>query len=324
MDWIKQHYDRLLLVLLGLALLALASLAAYQAMSFPEVFSERNSPKPKDNTIKPLPIESLHEGSEQLGNPRLWNGNKGSLFVSTPYIVRDGELISPEESKEKLHPPVENKWLIDNRLDYTMADVLETDADGDGFTNLDEYEGGSDPTDPKSHPPYTTKLRVAKFEKIPFRLKFNGTPDEGKSFSINAIDAGQRTQILSLGDKIKGTPFVIKSYEKKSAQVKGVDKDVSELLIENTETGEQVTLINNTVVDSPASFAIFVFLIDGKEKRVKKNDIFTFPFEESTTVPENEHKKYKLVDISQSEAVIQDLQSQDKIPIKSMAQPSSH
>jgi len=324
MDWIKQHYDRVLLILMGVALLGLSGLAAYEAISFPEVFTERNSPKPKDNTIKPLPIEAIREGAEILGNPRLWGGNKGSLFVSKPYIVRDNELFSPEESPEKLHPPVENKWLIDHNLDYTMADVLESDADGDGFSNLDEYEGGTDPSDPKSHPAYTTKLRVSKFEKIPFRLKFNGTPDEGKSFSIYAIDAGQRTQILSLGDKIKGTPFVIKSYETKSAVVKGVEKDVSELLIENTETGERVTLINNTVVDSPASFAIFVFLIDGKEKRVKKNDTFTFPFEESTNVPETDHRKYKLVDISQSEAVIQDLQSQDKISIKSMAQPSSH
>ena len=42
-------------------------------------------------------------------------------------------------------------WERENGLDETTWDP-DQDPDGDGFTNLDEYEGGTDPQDPMSHP----------------------------------------------------------------------------------------------------------------------------------------------------------------------------
>ncbi|MBS7248690.1 MAG: hypothetical protein KIH04_10485 [Candidatus Freyarchaeota archaeon] len=42
-------------------------------------------------------------------------------------------------------------WEVQYGLD-PLSDDAGQDKDGDGFTNLEEYVAGTDPTDPKSHP----------------------------------------------------------------------------------------------------------------------------------------------------------------------------
>ena len=44
------------------------------------------------------------------------------------------------------HDDMGDAWERENGLDPTRYDALE-DADGDGFTNLEEYLLGTDPTD---------------------------------------------------------------------------------------------------------------------------------------------------------------------------------
>ncbi len=51
-----------------------------------------------------------------------------------------------------------------------MKNAKELDPDGDHFTNLEEFLAGTDPTDPKSIPAYFTKLRLVKFDPVPFCL----------------------------------------------------------------------------------------------------------------------------------------------------------
>lgn len=53
------------------------------------------------------------------------------------------------------------------------VDPDDGDADGDGFTNREEYEAQTDPTDPKDHPDYVDSLRLTlplKETYVPFVL----------------------------------------------------------------------------------------------------------------------------------------------------------
>jgi hypothetical protein len=70
--------------------------------------------------------------------------------------------------------------------------------------------------------------------------------------------------------------------------------------LEHAETGEQLVLPIEKMVDSPDSFARFVFAWKGSEEFVvKKNGKFTLKPEPKV--------EYKLIDINQSEALIDNL-----------------
>lgn len=314
MDWVKQNYERVLLGVTAVTLLACSVLVILKVQSFPTLFEGRNSTKPQDNTIKPYPVEALTAASGRVAKPPRWEDHEGSLFVSLPYVLqesqegRDPVLINPMESPENLHPPIKNSWLIKHVLPWWDRDVKEQDPDEDRFSNIDEYNAGTDPKDKTSVPPYYTKLRLKKFISVPFRLIFNGTPDEGQTFAINPKDRGGRTQFLPLGEVIKGTPYKLVSYEPKKITKNEIEVDVSELTIENTETGQKIVLVTRKEANDPTSFAEFLYLYDNSTFQVKKDDEFTL-------TPENE-RKYKLIDINATEALIQDQKSkeQHKIP----------
>ena len=88
------------------------------------------------------------------------------------------------------------------------------DPDGDGFTNLDEWQNHSNPTDKDSHPDYLAKLKMKSFAQEPFRMIFASRV--GDTFAINTTDLKEPTQFLKLGDTIRGTQFKIVKFTEKS------------------------------------------------------------------------------------------------------------
>jgi hypothetical protein len=308
MNWMNKHYERALLGVVALALIACSGWIAWQALSFPENFAGRNSGKKPDNTTNPPDAKSVEAASALASNPRSWSPHEGSLFVSRPYVLRDEKIYDPLEGGEPLHPPITNAWLVKYNLDYGNPNIKNEDPDKDGFTNMEEFVAGLDPTNEKSVPPYHTKLRLTKFDPVPFRLKFGGDSGDGATFIINAKDAKARTQFLKLGDMIEGAPYKLLSYEKKTTTKNDMEVNASELVIQNTETGQKIVLVYDKEADDPTSFGEFLYLWDNSKRRIKKGDEFTLP-------PENAHK-YKLIDISAQEAQIEDLGSgQQKIRI---------
>jgi hypothetical protein len=311
MDWVKQNYERALLALAAVALLACSVLVILKAQAFPTLFEGRNSTKPQDNTIKPYPREALQTAASQVANPVVFSNPEGSLLVSLPYVLKEitdasgnvtRTLINPMESPEPLHPPIKNTWLIHHNLPWWERDVKDQDPDEDHFSNLEEFENDTDPKDRTSVPPYWKKLRLKEFISKPFRLKFNGTPDEGQTFQINP--QGGRTQFRAIGEMIEGTPYKVVAHEKKSEKRNEIDVDISELTIENTETGKSLVLVYRKEANDPTSFAKFLFLYDNSEFTVKKDDEFSLSPQPDL--------KYKLIDINDEKAVIQDQKTKEE------------
>jgi hypothetical protein len=304
MEWLRKNFDKAILMIAGLALLACCGLIIYSALSFPDHFAERNSPKPPDNATKPLPAGALTAALEKVRSPQNWLGHDGSLLVSRPYVLVDGALIDPLEGNRNLHEPIKNSWLIKYDLPYWEINIKEQDSDGDRFSNLEEYLAATDPRDKNSIPPFYTKLRLVRFISKPFRLIFTGSPDDGQTFTINTRDRGGRTRFLEKGQMIEGTPYKVISYEKKMERKNEIEIDVSTLTIENTQSGQKIVLIANREANDPTSYAEFQYLYDNSKFTVKKDDEFALP-------PETD-RKYKLIDISEKEAVIQDQQTREQ------------
>ena len=97
-------------------------------------------------------------------------GRSGLFVPEKHFIGATGEPATLQNTL--LHPPVPNEWLEEFGLPITDTDVLSQDPDSDGFTNLDEWQGHSNPIDRDSHPPIRLNLSCAPTSRKRFRLFF--------------------------------------------------------------------------------------------------------------------------------------------------------
>lgn len=278
-------------------------------------FPKRHSNIPRDlkTTSKSrilFDAEILQKAQQQIVASRIWKSRGTSLFASPPLVWKEGKLIDPFENTEALHPPVPNWWLTKYHLEYWKPDLLKTDLKGDGFTVLENYQTHTDPTDPHVHAPPHVKFRLKKYVCVPFRIKFNGTPDDGQTFALNTIDVPfWRTQFLKLGESVQigETSYILKEYCRRSVvQDSGLEVDVSELIVDNSR--EKIALRLGKVVNFPTCYAILTYLKE--EMKIKKMEIFT--------LPQRQDYKYKLMDIAENHAVIEVVGTGEKVIIPSL------
>jgi len=317
MNWVKQKYD---ILLLAVATLLLVSNAGWIAMNRMEpVQVQAGLTVPKENAIPSLDLDTVRQAAELADSPTKWKSNsdlpagtpeRGSLLVSRRYLLKDGKLIDPlAEGSDQLHPPVTNDWLLANGLDYTDMNIKEKDADGDGFSNLEEFEKKTNPNDPKDAPASLNKLKLVGFKPVPFRLEFKGDPSgEGKEFQINLKDlkGSARSQYRKIGEQIEGAPYKILKYEfKEGPNERGVTVNLSELTVQNSETGESIILIFNKETNDPTSFGTFRNLL------APGDSDFTLKKGEEFTIKPDTTRKLKLIDIDNTKAEIRDISTGD-------------
>jgi hypothetical protein len=301
-DWIKAHYDRVALIAAAIFLFISAISIWWSAIQFG---NRLVSPQPSraKTASQPAVAVELDRAAEQLEHPAQWKGStRSGLFVPERHFIGADGLPATLQNTQ-VHPPVPNDWFEKYRLPIEDADVLDQDPDKDGFTNLDEWQGGTDPTDRNSHPEYLTKLHLVSATEEPFRYIFSSR--SGTRFGINTIDQSEPTQFLKVGDVIRGSEFkIMKFTEKRARNQYGVNADVSELLVEHEQSHVQVTLVKAEVATSPQSVATFVYTWGGRrEFEVRKDQEFSLkPVEEI---------KYKLVDVQPDKAIIVNTQQPD-------------
>jgi len=323
MDWIKKNYDRFVLAIFALALLASSGWLIYSALNFKQTFASLQQTVAHNNKVSGQSLDEIDKARASIQKPATWVPQKdtGSLFVSERYLVKEGKLVALiGDANSQLHKPVPNQWFLDNNLDIQDPDILNQDTDHNGFTNYEKWKAGIDPNDPNAHPPYNTKLRLKQFIQKPFRLKFNGYNGDPKKpetleFQIDTVDVKQPTQFKKLGETIDRTNFKIEKFEYKSFQdSNGIDHETSELTVKNDEEGKEVVLIYQKVVNSPDSYGFLKYLWNGDEITVRKDKSFNIK-------PTNE--EYKLIDINDTEAVIESTKG-EKIKIPRLDEHDPH
>ena len=333
MNWIKKNPAKFSLIVAAVLAIASSALLVTRVLAYDENFEAKRAPAPAKVPVEKLNLESLEATQKAIGEPAKWvPKDLGSLLVSRLYVLKDDKLIKPE--KGSFNPPVPNDWLASFGLDFLSKTVLDEDPDKDGFTTRQEWNGmdtvshldeagqrltgtdgkelpddSTDPKDPKSHPPYHTRLELARIVYIPFRLKMLSYDINPKKTSditaqINTIDRGRRTLFIPVGEDIPGTKFKTESFKKIELPGKdGTVIDASELTIVNKETGGKVIMPLGKEVDSPDSHAVFRYLwvayggTKTEDFPVIKNKVFHLP-------PELD-KDYKLIDIKGKEAVVE-------------------
>jgi hypothetical protein len=302
-NWIRAHYDRAALIVAA-AFLFVCSISIWRSAA---EFGENFAVMPTGASLKgasPLAkAVELDAAAQKLHQPPQWTfSGRSGLFVPEKHFIGVNGLPATLQTT-MVHPPVPNEWLEEFGLPIADADVLEQDPDRDGFTNLDEWLGHTNPIDSKSHPDYLTKLKLTSFTREPFRLVFSSWV--GDTFAINTIDYTEPTQFLKVGDTVRGTPFKVVNFKEKYQRNQyGTNVDVSELTLEHEETQEQLTLVKEKVAISPQSVASFVYSWPAgqpvREFQVRKDQEFSLKPQEEI--------KYKLVDVQPTKAVIVNMQ----------------
>ena len=296
MSWLRAHYDRVVLIAAAVFLFLCAISIWHRAMSFGASFPVMGNAPALKSASPPAQVVELEKAAEKLHQPPQWTfGGRSGLFVPEKHFIGANGLPATLQTTE-VHPPVPNEWLEQFKLPIADADVLEQDPDGDGFNNLDEWQGHTDPTNGNSHPDYYTKLKLKSASQEPFRLVFSSWV--GDTYAINTIDLKQPTQFVRIGASISGTRFkVVKFMEKYEKNQYGTNVDVSELTLEHEATKEQLTLVKEKVAISPESVATFVYTWGVRQEfQVRKDQEFSLKPQEQI--------KYKLVDVEPAKAVI--------------------
>ena len=220
---------------------------------------------------------------------------------------------------------MERTWLKENGVEPVAVLKKDTgqDDDGDGFTNDEELAAGTNPNDPKSHPPYDTKLRLRRVEGEPFPVEFLGVGKGGRvSLSVRGPGGGfrgggaeggeARTVEVGEGERVPGLPFKVVKVRARSIFEKdtGHPLDVSELTLANVDTGRRTVLVKGTVSNSPDATALLVYGIDHSTIPVRVGQQFTLPRDAANT-------RYEVIDIRPQQVVLRVVGSGQTVTVES-------
>lgn len=149
-------------------------------------------------------------------------------------------------------------WEKKYGLNLNDPSDAAADADNDDFTNLEEFEAKTDPTDRNSHPDYLQSLRLQlplQQTHLPFvLLGANKIPAGWRCEFFNAKqrdDYGRPGKVLSavIGEEIGTSGFTLKDYAPKFIKrtIKGSENlkevDVSEATVVRKSDGKTITLV---------------------------------------------------------------------------------
>lgn len=306
MNALRAHYDRIAVAAGAFFLLLCAFFIWQRATGFAANFASLPLSGPPKAAIPTDHALAVQSALEKLSAPPQWTfGGRSGLFVPEKHFIGPDGLPATLQTTE-VHPPVPNEWLEQHGLPITEADVLTQDPDGDGFNNLEEWEGKTIPMEKDSHPPFVAKLKLKSFNREPFRLVF--ASHAGGSFGINTSDLKAPTQFVRMGDvlTVGDAKFKLVNFTPKSeTNQQGGEVDVSELTLENTSTKERVVLVKEKVMISPESIGTFVYTWGTpRELVIKKDEEFSLPPESGT--------RYKMLDVQAGRAVIVDTQKPEE------------
>ena len=180
-----------------------------------------------------------------------------------------------------------DEWEVKYGFDPLNPADASQDADHDNFTNLEEYQAGTNPRDPNDFPPPIVKLRVVKIEPQPFPLLFMAVNrfTNKQVFQLN-LGTGGKTYWVELGQEVQG--FKVVGYKEKIREVKEgrVSRRVDESELTLQSGNETIILIKGQKYPYQKYVAHFVFTADNSEHAVKGGDVL-----------ELQGRKYQVKDI---------------------------
>ncbi len=225
---IRRHYDRLILVGVLVALVGSALGLILQIQRGRDDLRDRpweRAPIPHPDVADPdeallAEVVALAEAPFQFGvtEPRVFTSEVRvrSVDPMAPWPIPFDAMVCPFTQYPQ--PPVvevtdtsgdgiPDEWAREHGFNVREV-IAHLDPDGDGYTNLEEYQAGTDPNDPASFPPPSFDFRLAQVRSVPFPLVFAGSSRLPSGTLLFTINTGSRTFTRRVGQEVEGWTVV--------------------------------------------------------------------------------------------------------------------
>jgi hypothetical protein len=265
----------------------------------------------RKNEFPEVPTAEVIKASDILRKAYAWEspmiaGKAVTLNKSVPVVLQGGKLFDMFVEEPQLRAPMTNKFLREHQLDYLSPNVGDLDPDEDGFTNLEEFNGQTNPRDAKSKPALENKLYFVNRVQDDYILKLLNKimPAQVKRMA----PAPQKSVFIDTTPKTFGfDPTSQERFQATAFATKKVgDKEVAEMTLVDNATKETFVLVYGEDKNLAEYQAELEFRLNVVTKiKVKKGDTFYLP---------NVATKYLLQDVTETEALV--------VPIGSDGNPS--
>lgn len=298
------NYERVILALTALLALGVSGWLIFLSNSFASTLTPKSFSKKNETT--PAPIKQVDDAiSSARKQPTQWrepeiSGKAVPLNKSVLLVLKDDQIFDLALPEPRLRPPMTNEYLVKYELQYLLPTVADQDPDNDGFNNLEEFNAGKDPKDPRSMPPITDKLflveRISNDYRIvlrsgnaPYQIatadeprKKNWFVDPAAVDSTGKEDIRQRSFGGSTGERFQALSF----ESKKVPDDRLGEADVSELKIKELVTGQEYTLVMRKELNLAVYQARMEFRLRSPAVGInplKEGESFRIPGYEDTT-----------------------------------------
>jgi hypothetical protein len=305
MNWIKQHYDRAALIVAAALALIGSMWIILKASGFNQQFVTQEFRRgDKFEVPQTAPVA---EAARRLSTASQWVSPKAGehkvvpLFSSTPFVVMHDKPTEPfpmlDANAPKLRDPIENWWLVEHDLAYTSVDVREQDPDHDGYSNLDEFLGQTNPNFSLSKPTWDTKLYYAERLEEPLSLRLNSVDNGVCSIAFITKDAQgaeqRRNEFIRVGQsntRGEAGRFTVLSVGTTQVERFGTMTQVATAtLVDNKDPKKpKLVLEQGKALDHPTYIAKFVYTLTNQTFEVKVGGDFEPSKPAGTTVTVDE------------------------------------
>jgi hypothetical protein len=183
-------------------------------------------------------------------------------------------------------------------------DVMDQDADGDGYSNREEFLADTNPRDAKSLPGVmdTASVKAVNEVTVPMILR----EVKGGKARVQRTDSNTEEELVS-GGQPKGLPYKVTGVKHEvKADKHGVYTDVSNVTLENMQTKEMVTLIRDLPARSSETHAVVVGP-NGEEKKVH--------LDETVEIPGMPGKQFKVIELRADQVLVEEVGSHRALSI---------
>lgn len=247
--WLRQNYDKALLVALLTGLLISAGILWFkidQSRGLLLVSGVTVSPR-DDQNVAALDSTRLEAVIQALREPFQAKPRAQRLFVSEtrttclrcgkpigmqdytcPFCGYEEEKPGDVQDRDSDGDGMPDGWEDQYGFNPMNPDDAYADADADGFTNLEEFLAGTDPQDPKSMPDFVTKLRLAEPPRREMlRIRFLAVQEIIEGQKTVQVNIGARTYFAKIGETVEGFEILALNEAQKTLSVRQGERTLS-------------------------------------------------------------------------------------------------
>ncbi|MFK7911963.1 MAG: Amuc_1099 family pilus-like system protein [Akkermansiaceae bacterium] len=211
MSWFSENYEK---AILGGAAVIAAGLGFLVFKGGEDPFVVE--PVKQNNDVSVPGVNRMTKVKQSLAETHIihqadMDGRKVNLFTGVALYSKKGDAENPVDllKSNDVHPGISNQWWLKYGIDPGFSDSPERDPDEDGFTNREEHDAETDPTDFKANPNPISKLKLVDVSKSQVHIKPQDFGNNQFMFKLESKGGAMLNRMSQLNPKPIGPGAII-------------------------------------------------------------------------------------------------------------------